>query len=303
MRTLNLLILFFCHSLFANLYAKEGIKEKLRGEWLCTKITDSHNNRIYDNGYLRFTFVKNSLFISAAPFENGMYYRVKYKNQSFEANNGSHEFQEFFINKCSADSISLTTQPKPGIVINYYFVNQKLFNTDSIGDNERRVYNMAIVIFDKNPAFSKLAKHNKFQSPASHGLVYLIPKTDNSYLQSAVFNKLPFCGFAEYFNYYFKTNWANGIDSLDNELILDLDIGNQTIENIKVVNNVTFELSGNVFGILKYSQRFWRLPEKMKMGSFVKVRFAFKVIQGKQIPRPPAALHRSDQHIPIEIIN
>ncbi|MFM8912764.1 MAG: hypothetical protein ACKOE6_07610 [Flammeovirgaceae bacterium] len=180
------------------------------------------------------------------------------------------------------DSLELDTKTDSGLILHYSFINQNLIKDINYQKPERRVYRFKVAIFDKASVFDKLKPVPSFKSLLTNDIFVATRKTINSFLPPPLFKRHEGESFGSFFNAEFSLKNVYNIDSLDNCVILDFDIAQTGISNLRIVNRVNYEISSHLFLILEKSGRLWRLPRDRQLPPVLPVRLEFEFITGER---------------------
>lgn len=251
----------------------QKLKDRLQGDWVCTKIVDSKGNPASgkfgaSNEYLKFSFDKANLSITEAPFDRGINMPIKYDTDFIDLfPQAVYELPErkYIVKKLEASDLILSTKNQNGETIDYYFINQsKLLNELSKG--EQVIDNGLIII-----KHLKLSKEAKGANRVSE---YRI--SNESLYPSPIFNDNASASFGHYFSINFVFPKTYQLETASEEMIIDFDVDDKGVSNIKVVQGINNEIDASTIKIIEKTTKKW-VPLKVN-GQPIKTTLRFHFV-------------------------
>jgi len=234
----------------------QKLKDRLQGDWVCTKIVDSNGKPTSgkfgeSNEYLKFSFVKGNLSITEAPFDRGIKIPIKYDNDFIDLFlQAVYELPErkYTVKTLEESDLILSTKNQNGETIDYHFINQeKLLKAVSTG--EQIIDNGLIII-----RHLKLSKESKGANRVSE---YRISNDAESLYPSPIFNDYASASFGHYFSINFVFPKTYQLETVSEELIVDFDVDDKGVSNIKIVQGVSDKINTSVIKIIEKTSKKW----------------------------------------------
>ena len=234
----------------------QKLKDKLQGDWVCTKIVNTKGNTASgkfgeSNEYLKFSFVKGNLSITEAPFDRGIKMPIKYDNDFIDLfPQAVYELPErkYTIKSLDGSNLILSTKNQNGETIDYHFINQdKLLKELSTGGQ----------IIDNGLIIIKHLKLSKEAKGANRVSEYRISNESESLYPSPIFNDYASASFGHYFSINFVFPKTYQLETLSEELIIDFDLNDNGVSNIKVVQGLSNEINALVIKIIEKTSKKW----------------------------------------------
>jgi hypothetical protein len=248
MKQLTILLL-----LISSVSYSQSLKDKLRGNWLCTKILDSNGNPTpgkFTNSdeYLEFGFFKNYLSISEAPFDNGSQLPIEYGNDYINLfPESTYKLQEkkYTVGLINNDSLILITTNTDDKPIYYHFVNQaKLLQ--GISPFATTIDEGFIIITHLRSGDSKGANRNADYQISNEPVNPYPGPTFDDY------------AFGLYFSNSFTFPDTYQPDTVSNELIIDFDVTGKGAQNIRIIQGLDEEINESVIKIIAKTGKKWK---------------------------------------------
>lgn len=225
-----------------------NVKAALKGEWYCHKVVAINDASPQDslNGFLRFTFEKNLLYISLAPFDKGFKFQIQIADESFFLIAPDRSKIEYKIDSLNSNSLILTSKHQTGELLTYYFARND-FEEGRMGENEAYEHYQIGIVLHLDP-FLKV--NNKAYT----------------YLVSSDQRRLPFefkapnsHNFASLFLTFFDEKLISEIDNSVNEIEVTIKISKKGLVSIKIEKGISYKINSHVFDILTKTGRYWKL--------------------------------------------
>lgn len=270
MKSLTILLLIISGTTYS-----QKIKDKLQGDWVCTKIVDSNGNPASgkfgeSNEYLKFSFVKGNLSISEAPFDRGIKMPIKYDTDYIDLfPQAVYEFPErkYTLKSFEESKLILSTKNENGEAIDYHFINQ---------DKLAKELSASEQIFDNGLIIIKHLKLSKETKGANRVFEYKISNDARSLYPNAIFNDNASSSFGYYFSLNFVFPKAYPIETVSDELIIDFDLDDKGVSNIRIVQGLSDEIDASVTKIFEKTSKKWE-PLKMN-GQTIKTTLRFHFV-------------------------
>jgi len=260
--------------LFGTTTYSQSLKEKLQGDWVCIEILDTNGNITSgkfsnSNEYLKFSFVKGDLSITEAPFDMGIKMPIKYGDDYIdlfpEAVYNVPE-RKYSIGSINNDSLILLTYNENGEKIFYHLINQaKLLKEVS---TDKRVIDEGLIII-------KCIKSSKNSNEGNNTSEYRISNDSENLYPGPIFNDNTFAAFGEYFTNNFVFPKTYPLDSVSNELIVDFDVTDKGVQNIKLIQGLNDEINATVIKLIEKTNKKWKPLEINKSSINATLRFHF----------------------------
>jgi hypothetical protein len=253
----------------------QKLKDKLQGDWVCTKILDSKGKATSgkfgeSNEYLKFSFAKGNLSITEAPFDRGIKMPIKYDVDFIDLfPQAVYELPEkkYTFKSQEGTDLVLSAKNQNGEIIDYHFVNQERLLKE-LSPGEHLIDNGLIII-----KHLKLSKEAKGANRVSE---YRISNEAGNLYPSPIFNDYASASFGHYcsINFVFPKNYQ--LETVSEELIVDFDIDDKGVSNIKVVQGLGDEINALVIKIIEKTRKKWE-PLKIN-GQPIKTTLRFHFI-------------------------
>ena len=252
MKTFTFIILL---TLSSFVYSQK-LKDRLQGDWVCTEIVDSYGTKVpgkfgESTEYLKFTFIKNNLSITEAPFDVGVMIPIKYGKDFIDLfPEAIYELPEriYSLKSIDNDNLVLTTKNQNGQPIDYHFVNQKKY-VDQLKNED--------IIIDNGLIIIKHLKLSKDSKGANRVAEYRIGNEKANLFPCPIFRDLRSESFGGYFSINFEFPKSYQLGSVSDELIVDFDVTDDGAGNIKIVKGLSDEINTLVINIIEGSRKKW----------------------------------------------
>lgn len=252
-------VALFILLILSNVVYSQKLKDKLQGDWVCTKIVDSFG--IPSSGkfgasheYLKFSFKKSNLFITEAPFDHGIGYPIDCKDDLIELfPDISFPMPEklYYVQSVNSDKLILKTiDIYNSNIIVYHFTNQATFIEEQKASNNWLIDNGTILI--------KQIRYSKENKEGNRVADYKIPNLRVNMYPSPTFEDKNFETFGSCFSYHFKFPASFPMDSLSEELIVDFDLFKGGATNLKIIKGLGDEMNASVLKALNKSAKKWK---------------------------------------------
>jgi hypothetical protein len=252
MKTFTVIILL----ILSTFVYSQKLKGRLQGDWVCTEILDAKGNKVpgkfgESNEYLKFTFLRNYLSITEAPFDEGLKILIKYGRDFIDIlPEAIYEVPEriYTIKFIDNDNLVLKTKNPDGQPIDYHFVNQKIF-VGQLKDDNRIIDNLLVII--------KHLKLSKDEKGANRVAEYKIGNEKENLFPCPIFKDYRSATFGGYFsiNFVFPNSYQLG--SVSDELIVDFEVTDEGAGNIKIVKGLSDEINTSVINIIEGTRKKW----------------------------------------------
>ncbi len=276
-----LLITFFFTS-----YSQE-LKNKLQGSWVCTKILDQGGSpttgKFGESGeYLEFTFNKDNMSITEAPFDKGMQIPIVYGADFIDL------FPRFpfdppekiyTVKSLEGSDLIMSTKNENGETIDYHFINQeKLLSQLS---NEAQTIDIGLIIIEHFNS-SKGGGNKTFEYKISNEELFCTP----------LFNDKESPSFGGYISMNFVFPKTHIPETQTEELVVDFDVDENGAGNIRIVQSVSNDIDAALIKTIKQKSKKW-LPLKVN-GQPIKttLRFHFVFFSGNSELELPIRRYR-----------
>ncbi|MFZ1801045.1 MAG: hypothetical protein WAU24_14350 [Chitinophagaceae bacterium] len=252
MKQLTIFFLFL-----SSISYSQSLKDKLQGEWVCTKILDTTGNKISgkfgsSDDYLKFDFAKGNLSITRAPFDEGIKMPIKFGNDYIDLfPQAVYDLPErkYTVYLVTDDSLILKTNNNMNESIYYYFINQQGL-LKKISNNQINIDEGFVII-----KHLKLSKDSKGANRVSD--YQINNQLENLYL-SPIFNDNASAVFGDYFSINFTFPKTYQPDTISNELIIDFDVTDKGVQNIKMIQGLDDEINASVIKIIEMTKNKWQ---------------------------------------------
>ena len=239
--------------LLSSISYSQSLKNKLQGEWVCTRILDSNGNTTSgkfgsSDEYLKFNFAKGNLFITKAPFDMGIKMPIKFGNDYIDLfPQAVYQLPErkYTVNSINDDSLVFITNNNNGENIYYHFNNQQRL-LKSISNNHITIDEGLIII-----------KHLKLSKGANRVSGYQISNKPENLYPSPIFNDKASATFGDYFSINFTFPKTYKPDTISDELIIDFDVTDKGVQNIKMIQGLNDEINASVIQIIEKTNNKW----------------------------------------------
>lgn len=270
------LIALFILLILSNIAYSQKLKDKLQGDWVCTKILDSNGNKTSgkfgaSDEYLKFSFKKGNLSITEAPFDKGVNIPILYKNDFIDLFPGFDiELPEriYALKSIDTNNLILTTKDVNSNMIDYYFVNQATFKDEPNNRGDFFVNGLMII---KN---IRLNKNDKIGNRVAE---YKITNLKENLYPCPIFEDSKFATFGHYFtnNFIFPNSFP--LDSISEEMVVDFDVNKDGACNIKIIKGLGDELNSSVTKVLNDSAKKWKplMVDKEPVNATLRFHFVF----------------------------
>jgi len=256
-RRLCLLALFFLAS-YCSFSQIQNLKDKLQGDWLCTKIINPDGDAVRgefgpSGEYLRFSFENKHVSISQAPFDKGLLLPVNFEGDSFDPVLEINWFLpplKYTVQEINEDHLVLAGITLEGNPVLYYFINQKKYLHNE--ETKAVVHDLGFIIVDN----SALSKSHVYGAKVNW-VDYSIQNSEISLYPSPVFKDELSSSFSAYLTRVFLFPREHHSKTLSDELIVDFQITPKGLQNIRIVQGVTYEINAYVFKLLEESRNKW----------------------------------------------
>lgn len=223
-----------------------NVKAALKGDWYCQKVVGLNDASTQDSlkGFLRFTFEKNLLYISLAPFDKGFKFQIQIADESFFLIAPDRSKIEYKIDSLNSNSLILTSKHQTGELLTYYFARND-FEEDRMGENKAYGhYQIGIFVIPdyvvKNKWYTYLVSNDQRRIPFEF-------KAPNSH------------NFASFFLTFFDEKLISEIDNSINELEVTIKISKKGLASVKIEKGISYKINSHVFDILTKTGRYWKL--------------------------------------------
>lgn len=277
MKTLNIIPLLLSISIMTY---SQNLKEKLQGEWICTKILDLNGNTTsgyYGESYeyLKFSFAKSNSSITEAPFDTGIQRKIKYYVDyvDFFPSAIRKDIERIYkVKSIDSTNLILSTTNLFGKQIEYHFINQVVLFEKLLKTNQTIDCGLIII------------KHLKLPKQGGFTRVfdYRIGNDTESLFPSPIFNngKASFYYYSSgSFGHYFTTNFnfpkTYQIETISEELIVDFDISEKGVSNIKIVQGLSNEMNSELINVIAGTTNKWQQIKFRSQSLKTTLRFRF----------------------------
>jgi hypothetical protein len=252
MKSLTTIILIVISS---TVYSQK-LKEKLQGDWVCTKILDSNGYAASgkfgaSDEYLKFSFVKGTLSITEAPFDRGLKIPVRYDVDYIDLFPDDPSWlpeKKYTLKLLEGENMILSTKNENEQTINYHFLNQAKFLKE-LSTGEHRIENDFIII-----KHLKLSKEAKGANKVSE---YRISNEPKNLYPGPIFYDKASATFGSYFTINFVFPKTYQLETVSKELIVDFDVDGNGVSNIKIVQGLTDEMNDAVIKTIESTSKKW----------------------------------------------
>ncbi len=235
----------------------QNLKDKLQGEWVCTNILDINGNKTSGkfgnfDAYLKFDFAKGNLSITRAPFDEGIKREIRFGSDYIDLFPQTAYWipeSRYTVYLVTDDSLILKTNNNKNGIIYYYFINQQKLLKE-ISNNH--------VNFDEGLIVIKHLRSSKNSHGANRVSDYKINNQLENLFPSPIFKDNSSDDFGDYFSTNFTFPKTYQPDTVSNELIVDFDVTDKGIENIKMIQGVDNEINASVIKIIEKTKNNWQ---------------------------------------------
>jgi hypothetical protein len=155
---------------------------------------------------------------------------------------------KYLVNSLDGSGMVLSTKNQKGEIRYYHFINQeKLLKELSMG--EQKIDNGLIII-----KHLKLSKEAKGANRVSE---YRISNGAESLYPSPIFNDNASASFGYYFSINFVFPKTYQLETVSEELIVDFDVDDKGVSNIKIVQGLNDEINTSVVKIIEKTSKKW----------------------------------------------
>ena len=286
-------------------YAQK-LKDRIQGDWLCTKVLDSKGNPVAgkfgeSTKFLKFSFKKSKFAISQVPYEtepvfpNDIDFISENSFDWFPDARYDLEERIYGVKELDGKKMVLSVKSKAGDSIFYHFINQNLF------------------LFHHNDTIDNgiiLLKHIKFQKDN--------PNLANRIGESQITNDPVYLTPRPLFEGFFGIELAQiklpedfKPDEISEELILEFDVSEKGAENYRIKKGFHEEINKELLRVMEKVHKDWKpvrinnSPVKTTMRfhiyiytSFSEILFPFQKVTAKkkvEVPQSPVDLRFKDK--------
>ena len=270
-----LLALFFLTS-YCSFSQIQNLKDKLQGDWLCTKITNPSGDTVKgefgpSGEYLRFSFENKHVSISQAPFDKGLLMPINIEGDTFDPILEINWFLpnlKYTVHEIDTNHLILAGVTQEGNPVLYYFINQKKYLHNE--ETKATVHDLGFIIIS-NSALSK----SHIYGARFNRVDYKIPNSEISLFPSAKFKDELSSSFSSYLTRIFLFPKGHHSLTLSDELIVDFQITKKGLQNIRIVQGISYEINAYIFKLLEESRKKWVPPivEGQPLNSTVRLHF------------------------------
>lgn len=258
----------------------QALKEQLQGDWVCTKILDEKGNPTNGkfgepNEYLRFSFDKNNLSITEAPFDRaGMGLPVTfYSNYVDVFPFAAYQLPErkYVVKSISEDHVVLQTRNDKDEPIEYHFLNQAKLKDAPRGD---RLIDVGLI------GIKRLVAANDGKRSRA-GYEYGIENGVDQLYACPVFNDKRTLNFGSFVasNFIFPDDYPFGTAS--EELVLEFDLLDKQVSNVKIVQGLSESMNAAITRVVEKTNRKWETLEENGTPVKTTLRFHFVFYLGQ----------------------
>lgn len=255
------LISFFSNGeIFRHFLSTSSTEKLLQGEWNCVSILNEKGEKAASDlgvvdSYLKFNFANKKVKISLAPFDRGAKFSNKLKENTLEITLEYKTKLKFLIDTLTQDDLTLRSLNQKGEILTYYF---KRTSSTGGAEQKQKEYTLAVVFFN-DPAYAIIETYPQYFRTQTLKVHYLIANAPENYSTWVIFDNSKHESFSSYLLSKLKAVQLSSVDSLNNELAVDIEIDKEGVRRVKLVNPLTYELGNHVFDIFNESGKFWRL--------------------------------------------
>lgn len=251
----HLTVLFFLS--FSALIYSQSIKDALQGDWVCTQIIDSAGNKTigkfgYSDEFLKFSFVKNSMFLIEAPFDKGIKLLLEYGKDYIDLFPGAiYELPErkYTIKSIDESNLVLTTKNTEKQLIEYHFTNQADIKVDLSDENR---------FMDIGSIAIKHHKPDKDSHGANRVSEYKISNNKANFRVCPKFIDSESACFGDYFSINFKFPDSYKLDEISDELIVDFNVTGEGAQDIKIIKGLNEEMDASFIKTFEGTTKKWK---------------------------------------------
>lgn len=245
-------LVFVLLIIISHLSFSQSLKDRIQGDWVCTKVVDSEGNPTFgkfgqSDRYLRFAFSKKQFTISQSPFDKGMTFP-----QDIEFKNGNsidcfpiakYDLQEriYHVKELDEKKMILATLGRRGDSIYYHFENQKQWE---VHPNDT---------IDNGTIFIKHMKWRRGNSVNTNKLEEYQITTDPVYLSSRPLYEGTFG--TDLAHIKLPNNFK--MDEFSPELVLEFNVSEIGAENYKIVKGFDEEINQEILSIVEKNHKQW----------------------------------------------
>lgn len=252
MKNLILISLFLSGTCYA-----QKLKDRIQGDWVCigifnTKGQPSGGKFGGSDEYLKFSFRKSKLAITEAPFDVGLRIDIVFKDHDaidlipFAVYDLPERIYE--VKDLTNDQMTLVTKGQNGEPLSYRFVNQKNFDRSMEG----KVIDQGILIV-KHLTLSKTSTKNVnrvFEYRISNDSVFLGPSPTFEHPQGGTFGHM--------LSFNMKLPKDFKLDEPTSEMVVEFDVSNDGVSDIKIVKGLSTELDAEVVRVIEKLKKNWK---------------------------------------------
>lgn len=258
----------------------QALKEQLQGDWVCTKILDKKGNPTKgkfgeSNEYLRFSFYKNNLAITEAPFDRrSMELPVTfYSNYVDVFPFAAYQLPErkYVVRSISEDRAVLQTMNDRDEPIEYHFLNQAKLKDAPRGD---RLIDVGLIGIKRLMAIND-GKRSR------GGYEYGIENGADQLYGCPVFNDRRTLNFGSFVasNFIFPDDYPFGTAS--EELVLEFDLHDRQVSNIRIVQGLSDGMNAAITSVVEKTNRKWETFEEAGIPVKITLRLHFVFYLGQ----------------------
>jgi len=252
-----LLVLFVLTS-YRSFSQIQSLKDKLQGDWLCTKVTNPDGDTVRgefgrSGEYLRFIFENKHVSISQAPFDKGLLLPINFEGDSFDPIleiNWFLPYLQYTVQEVDENHLVLAGITQEGSPVIYSFINQNKYEHNE--ETKEMVHDLGFVIVN-NSAISK----SHIYGAKVNWVDYRIQNSEISLYPSPIFKDELSSSFSAYLSRVFLFPKDHHSLTLSDELVVDFQVTPKGLQNIRIVQGVTYEINAYVFKLLEESRKKW----------------------------------------------
>lgn len=271
MKLITILVIFT----LSPLTYSQDIKDKLQGDWVCTRIQDLAGNSGSgkfgeSNEYLKFSFKNDILTIMEAPFDKGIDLTIKFGDDFFDTfPEAFDEIPEriYSVKKMDGDSLILRTKNEYYKTIDYHF-HRQIKCLDELKNGNK--------ILDNGIIFINRFKTSKDLQRAFRISEYRFPNDKGHLCPCPIFTDSDSPGFGSYLSANILYPKSFQTESVSDELIVCFDVTDEGATNIKIIKGLNDELDASVLKVIRGSGKKWR-PLKID-GQTIKTTMKFHLV-------------------------
>ncbi len=247
------------NDLLAQAQTPTTLRDHIQGAWGCGKIEYSRADQKISDGemgdYLKFTFERNTLFVSYAPFDKGLKKPIVFKGEAFYIIDEYKDRIEYRVDSIAANQMRVSTTLESGVVQHYHF--RKIEGNLQGQEAMQHHYPITLEIHNIN---------NKYTRPsplATPGKLYryTITRDPKNYHLCPVFQAPGSQTLGGYVLSRFDDELVRESTGAYSEVVIQVDVTKNSGTQIKLIRGSTFTMNGHIFDIFLKSARYWGLPE------------------------------------------